>query len=140
MSTHNTLPAAPTEPLSTSLKPNTSGNKNTTARQWVTPDAPTGLESLPKQIVHQLVKRGFTFNLMMVGKSGLGKSTLLNSIFSSHLGDSHWKQFDSAKKTTEISVKTHWIAEQNVKVKLSIIDTPGRFSFCFFNKIQLKAL
>ncbi|XP_031419346.1 protein peanut-like [Clupea harengus] len=40
-----------------------------------------GFASLPHQIHRKNVKKGFDFTLMVVGESGLGKSTLINSLF-----------------------------------------------------------
>ena len=109
-----------------------------TTKQTLVPDSYTGLDTLPKQIVSKLSKRGFVFNLMLVGRSGLGKSTLVNSIFSTHLRDSKVKPFDNTK-TTEVTVTTHLMNENDVNVKLSIVDTPGNFilnfEFILFNDI-----
>lgn len=43
-----------------------------------------GFATLPEQVHRKSVKRGFDFTLLVVGESGLGKSTLVNSLF---LGD-----------------------------------------------------
>lgn len=40
-----------------------------------------GFATLPEQIHRKSVKKGFDFTLMVVGESGLGKSTLVNSLF-----------------------------------------------------------
>ena len=40
-----------------------------------------GFASLPEQVHRKAVKRGFDFTLMAVGESGLGKSTLISSLF-----------------------------------------------------------
>ena len=40
-----------------------------------------GFANLPNQLYRKSVKDGFEFSLMVVGESGLGKSTLINSLF-----------------------------------------------------------
>ena len=40
-----------------------------------------GFSSLPEQVHRKSLKKGFEFTLMVVGESGLGKSTLINSLF-----------------------------------------------------------
>jgi ribosome biogenesis GTPase A len=40
-----------------------------------------GFATLPEQVHRKSVKKGFDFTLMVVGESGLGKSTLINSLF-----------------------------------------------------------
>lgn len=40
-----------------------------------------GFANLPHQVHRKSVKKGFEFTLMVVGESGLGKSTLVDSLF-----------------------------------------------------------
>uniref|UniRef100_A0A8C9AID4 Septin 2 n=1 Tax=Prolemur simus TaxID=1328070 RepID=A0A8C9AID4_PROSS len=51
--------------------------------QFVNPETPgyVGFANLPNQVHRKSVKKGFEFTLMVVGESGLGKSTLINSLF-----------------------------------------------------------
>ena len=73
------------------------------------------------------MKRGFDFTLMVVGESGLGKSTLVNSLFLSDLySDRKVAPVDERiKKTVEIQKTTMEIEEKGVKLRLTIVDTPG---------------
>ncbi|KAJ3386181.1 cell division control protein [Entophlyctis sp. JEL0112] len=88
-----------------------------------------GFDSITTQIERKLLKRGFAFNLMVVGRSGLGKSTLVNTLFASHLVDSKGllKTNESGQplQTTEIQSVSHIIEENGVRLKLTVTDTPG---------------
>ncbi|KAF9578150.1 cell division control protein [Lunasporangiospora selenospora] len=86
-----------------------------------------GFDSITSQIERKLLKRGFQFNVMVVGQSGLGKSTLVNTIFASHLIESKGRtQADEpSRKTVEIHALTETIIENGVKLRLNIVDTPG---------------
>lgn len=94
----------------------------------LTPSQTVGFESITQQIERRLLKRGFRFNLMVVGQSGLGKTTLINTLFASQLAQS-WgrrspKDFPT-KKTTALEPISHVIQEGDVRLTLNIIDTPG---------------
>jgi len=86
-----------------------------------------GFDSITQQIEHKLLKRGFQFNVIVVGQTGLGKSTLINTIFASHLIDSkgRFTSEDAVRKTTEIQAVSHVIVENGVRLRLNIVDTPG---------------
>lgn len=65
---------------------------------------------------------------MMVGESGLGKSTLLNTLFSAHITDCKSPKSVAeyaSRQTTEIIAKNEWLEENGVRLKLTIVDTPG---------------
>ena len=86
-----------------------------------------GFATLADQVHRKSVKRGFDFTLMVVGESGLGKSTLVNSLFLSELySDRKILPVDERiKKTVEIQKTTMEIEEKGVKLRLTIVDTPG---------------
>lgn len=44
-----------------------------------------GFSSLPEQVHRKSIKKGFEFTILVVGDSGLGKSTLINSLFMTDL-------------------------------------------------------
>ncbi|WVQ76670.1 hypothetical protein IAR50_006344 [Cryptococcus sp. DSM 104548] len=93
----------------------------------ITAGSYVGFDSITRQIEHKFLKRGFQFNVMVVGQTGLGKSTLINTLFASHLVDSkgRFEPDIAPRATTEIAAQSHVITENGVKLRLNIIDTPG---------------
>jgi len=86
-----------------------------------------GFETITRQIEHKLLKRGFQFNVIVVGQTGLGKSTLINTLLASHLVDSkgRFAADEDVRQTTEIHPVSHVIVENGVRLRLNIVDTPG---------------
>ncbi|KAM9841622.1 septin 5b [Aulostomus maculatus] len=86
-----------------------------------------GFATLPNQVHRKSVKKGFDFTLMVAGESGLGKSTLVNSLFFTDLHKDR-KLLNAEERihqTVEITKHTLDIEEKGVKLKLTIVDTPG---------------
>ncbi|XP_076842749.1 septin 5b [Brachyhypopomus gauderio] len=86
-----------------------------------------GFATLPNQVHRKSVKKGFDFTLMVAGESGLGKSTLVNSLF---LTDLHKDRKllnaeERISQTVEITKHTVDIEEKGVRLKLTIVDAPG---------------
>ena len=40
-----------------------------------------GFDSLPDQLVNKATSQGFCFNILCIGETGIGKSTLMNTLF-----------------------------------------------------------
>ncbi|KAI8327348.1 Septin-type guanine nucleotide-binding (G) domain-containing protein [Blakeslea trispora] len=86
-----------------------------------------GFDTITQQIEKKSLKRGFQFNVMVVGQTGLGKSTLVNTLFASHLIDSKGRTEvqELSQQTTQIESVSHVIVENGVRLRLNIVDTPG---------------
>ena len=87
-----------------------------------------GFGNLPSQVYKRSVANGFDFTLMVVGASGLGKSTLINSLFLTDIYSVD-KCLDSTitkiPKTTSIKTTKVHLFENEVNLTLTLVDTPG---------------
>ncbi|XP_004945474.1 septin-12 isoform X3 [Gallus gallus] len=86
-----------------------------------------GIEAVLEQMKVKTMKMGFEFNIMVVGQSGLGKSTMVNTLFKSKVSRkaSQPSQEERIPKTVQLQSVTHVIEEKGVKMKLTVTDTPG---------------
>ncbi|NXT18839.1 SEP12 protein, partial [Syrrhaptes paradoxus] len=86
-----------------------------------------GIEAVLDQMKIKTMKMGFEFNIMVVGQSGLGKSTMVNTLFKSKVSPkaSQPGQEERVPKTVQLQSVTHVIEEKGVKMKLTVTDTPG---------------
>ncbi|KAK1766175.1 Septin-domain-containing protein [Phialemonium atrogriseum] len=90
--------------------------------------SPIGIANLPNQRHKIVAKRGAAFTIMVAGESGLGKTTFINTLFSTTIKNyadhkrRHQKQVD---KTVEIEITKAELEEKFFKVRLTVIDTPG---------------
>ena len=74
-----------------------------------------GFDSLPDQLVNQAVTSGFTFNIMCVGETGLGKSTLMDSLFNTNFEN---QPQNHREPNVKLDSHTYELEESNVKLKL----------------------
>nr|ADI77429.1 sept9a_tv1 [Danio rerio] len=86
-----------------------------------------GIDAILEQMRRKAMKQGFELNIMVVGQSGLGKSTLMNTLFKSKVSRKSFMGTAEEKipKTIEIKSVSHDIEEKGVRMKLTVIDTPG---------------
>ena len=78
-----------------------------------------GLSFLPTQLHRKALRKGFEFVLLVVGETGLGKSTFINSLF---LTDIYSGKLDQTKEIGRQEVR---LEEGKVKLSLTVVDTPG---------------
>lgn len=85
-----------------------------------------GFANLPNQVYRKATRQGFEFTIMIVGGSGLGKSTFLNTLF---LTDIYSNEYPGptlrAKKTLKVETTRVLLIENGVKLTLTVVDTPG---------------
>uniref|UniRef100_A0A671VDN6 Septin 9b n=1 Tax=Sparus aurata TaxID=8175 RepID=A0A671VDN6_SPAAU len=86
-----------------------------------------GIDAILEQMRRKAMKQGFELNIMVVGQSGLGKSTLMNTLFKSKVSRKSVlpNPEERIPKTIEIKSVSHDIEEKGVRMKLTVIDTPG---------------
>ncbi|CAO3600283.1 unnamed protein product [Absidia cylindrospora] len=87
-----------------------------------------GVAHLPNQKHKIITNRGANYTIMVCGESGLGKTTFINTLFTTSIKDykdptkRHDKQLG---RTVEIEITKAELEEKMFKVKLNVIDTPG---------------
>uniref|UniRef100_A0A2K5EUD7 Septin 12 n=1 Tax=Aotus nancymaae TaxID=37293 RepID=A0A2K5EUD7_AOTNA len=114
------------DPLRRSPSPCSSSRPSSPSTPACEMFGPIGIEAVLGQLKIKAMKMGFEFNIMVVGQSGLGKSTMVNTLFKSKV----WKSNPPGlglptPQTLQLHSVTHVIEEKGVKLKLTVTDTPG---------------
>ncbi|NWY52804.1 SEP10 protein, partial [Chionis minor] len=81
-----------------------------------------GFGSLPDQLVKKSIKQGFCFNILCIGETGSGKSTLINSLFNTNFDDPVSSHF---LPRVQLRAQTYELQESSVLLKLTIVNTVG---------------
>ncbi|XP_059973228.1 septin-10 isoform X2 [Mesoplodon densirostris] len=81
-----------------------------------------GFESLPDQLVNRSIQQGFCFNILCVGETGIGKSTLIDTLFNTKFEDHESSHF---YPHVRLKAQTYELQESNVRLKLTIVNTVG---------------
>ncbi|KAI8984756.1 Septin-domain-containing protein [Mycotypha africana] len=96
----------------------------------------TGIANLPNQRHKIVAKNGANFTIMVCGESGLGKTTFVNTLFTTTIKEpmnynkkrapiSTTATAGRSNRTVQIQITRAELEERQFKVKLTIIDTPG---------------
>ncbi|POW11748.1 hypothetical protein PSTT_05051 [Puccinia striiformis] len=90
-----------------------------------------GFANLPNQVHRKSVRKGFHFTVMVVGESGLGKSTLINTLFNTTLYPPKEYPGPHAERPRTIAIQSISadIEEAGVRLRLKVVDTPGYGDF-----------
>ena len=81
-----------------------------------------GFDTLPDQIVSKSVSEGFTFNILCIGETGIGKSTLIDTLFNTKFD---WEESNHAEQKVRLNKSIYDLQESSVRLKLSIVETVG---------------
>ncbi|PAA72042.1 hypothetical protein BOX15_Mlig003227g1, partial [Macrostomum lignano] len=81
-----------------------------------------GFDQLPKQEVQKQLIAGFVFNILCVGETGLGKSTLMETLFNRKF---NFTPSSNDHPLVKLRSNTFDLQEGHVKLKLTITETSG---------------
>lgn len=84
---------------------------------------PCGFDSLSAQSTTRNMVNGQAFNLMVVGQSGIGKTTLLNSLFNFDYGDA--PDIDRTLKDVELRIKECRPKNSLLDIRITLIEAKG---------------
>ncbi|KAI8036884.1 septin-2 [Drosophila gunungcola] len=85
-------------------------------------DGHVGFDTLPDQLVNKSVQNGFSFNILCIGETALGKSTLMDTLFNTSFGAT---PSPHCLPNVKLRANTYELQESNVRLKLTICDTIG---------------
>eukprot|EP00123_Amoebidium_parasiticum_P005963 comp17031_c0_seq1/m.15731 comp17031_c0_seq1/g.15731 ORF comp17031_c0_seq1/g.15731 comp17031_c0_seq1/m.15731 type:complete len:308 (-) comp17031_c0_seq1:257-1180(-) len=92
-------------------------------------ESEVGFANLPNQVHRKAVKKGFSFTLMVMGESGLGKTTFVNALFLRKFGTATTPPPPAERLESNVTVNaiTEDIEEKGIKLRLTVAEVPG---FC----------
>ncbi|KAG5202397.1 hypothetical protein JEQ12_003787 [Ovis aries] len=80
------------------------------------------LSRLPDQLVNKSVSQGFCFNILCVGETGLGKSTLMDTLFNTKV---EGEPATHTRPGVQLQSNTYDLQESNMGLKLPVVNMVG---------------
>lgn len=87
-------------------------------------------DSLPAALVRKSARKGFTFNIMLVGPANMGQATLISALFGKKIELEPSIQRDKSADFKDplnppviVDAKTYDIDDKKVKLKLTVVDS-----------------
>ncbi|XYA02045.1 Cell division control protein 3 [Meyerozyma guilliermondii] len=84
-----------------------------------------GFANLPKQWHRKSVRRGFNLNVMVVGEPGLGKTTLINTLFNKPVLTKNVDEEREEFPAVTVQSTASEIEEDGIKLRLNVVTAPG---------------
>ncbi|KAH9414612.1 septin-8-like [Dermatophagoides pteronyssinus] len=102
---------------------NTNGTQN--GLRVLRPETYVGFDTLPDQLVSRVIRDGFGFNILALGSTGVGKTTLLEALFNTKLSSD--QSATRSHNLSGVSVHTQQLElnEGNIKLKLTLVESKG---------------
>lgn len=81
-----------------------------------------GFDKIASQYVNKVTKDGFAFNILCIGDTGIGKSTLMNTLFDTEF---NLEPSTHHKSNVTLNSNTFELIEKGIRLKLTLIETSG---------------
>ncbi|KAI3385059.1 hypothetical protein SNEBB_005707 [Seison nebaliae] len=91
-------------------------------KNLIEPKGEVGFGTLPDQVVDNCVSKGFHFNLMLIGETGIGKSTLVDTLFNTNFD---WIPSSHEEGKVSLHSYEYDLIEGDVRLKMRIDESVG---------------